>query len=72
MARGTALQKKYVPSKALAKIVGTKPLTRGEATSRVWADYKAGGMSPELKAIVGPKMDFGAVAKSLSKHLLEE
>jgi chromatin remodeling complex protein RSC6 len=42
-ARGkpSALQKPLQPSKELAAVVGSKPLTRGEVVSKVWDYIKA-------------------------------
>ena len=76
-----ALQKPLQPSKALAAVVGSEPLPRGEVVSRVWEYIKQHGLqNPEnrreiladakLEAVFGTKkVTMFEMNKHLAQHL---
>jgi chromatin remodeling complex protein RSC6 len=77
-----AFMKPLTPSPALAEVVGSKPLPRTEATSRLWDYIKKNDLQdeknrrmikadPALKAVFGGKsqVNMFEMTKLVSKHL---
>ena len=77
-----AFMKPLTPSPALAEVVGSKPLPRTEATSRLWDYIKKNNLQdeknrrmikadPALKAVFGGKsqVNMFEMTKLVSKHL---
>lgn len=70
---------KYYPSEELAKVVGSRPLSRGQVMKKVWAYIKEEGCQDRrtilprgtlLEDVLGPKnISMFEMTKVLSKHL---
>lgn len=81
MAANTGFNKTLTPSTALAQVVGAKPLSRPEATKKLWAYIKKNNLQnpknkreiladSKLEAVLGvKKVDMFKMTSIVSKHL---
>lgn len=79
--KGSALMAPMTPSKELAVIVGSKPLSRGEVMKKIWAYIKGNDLQDKkdkrvinpddkLSPILGKKpINMFKMTAELSKHL---
>ncbi len=83
--KNTLNQKKYIPSKELATLIGAQPITRPEATKKIWKYIKEKNLQdPKDKRKIIPDNAFAKFSKTkepinmfhlvkiLSEHLLEQ
>ena len=78
---GSGLMKPMKPSSALAKVVGTRPLSRGEVTKKIWLYIKRKRLQDPrdgrvirtdalLKKIFGTnRVNMFEISRLISKHL---
>jgi upstream activation factor subunit UAF30 len=73
-----AVNKEYMPSSELAAVIGDKPITRPQATKKIWEYFKKNKLNKgreisaddKLKPLFGkPKITMFEVGGILNQHL---